>query len=94
MENPGALMVAWSNKGERHEPEFKVTFVPYDPDGKETEPLTFLGEESLWAFLALSLALGGDRVEPALSELHESGSAVVEYVTLSDEEMGRFKQVV
>ena len=94
MENPGALMVAWSNKGERHEPEFKVTFVPYDPDGKETEPLTFLGEESLWAFLALSLALGGDRVEPAFNELHETGSAVIDNVTLTDEEMGRFKQTV
>jgi hypothetical protein len=94
MDNAGALSVVWSNNGEPREPEFEVTFLPYEPDGDATDSLKFVGEESLWAFLALSLALGGDRVEPALNELHETGSAVIDNVTLSDEEMGRFKQTV
>jgi hypothetical protein len=94
MDNAGALNVVRSNKGEAREPAFDVRFVPYDPDGHATEPLTFLSEESLWAFLALSLALGGDRVEPALAELRGAGSAVIEYVTLSSEEISRFKLVV
>jgi hypothetical protein len=94
MENAGALSVAWSNKGKQHEPEFDVRFVPYDPVGNGTDSLKFLGEESLWAFLALSLAIGGERVEAALSELREAGTAEIDYVTLSGEELSRFKMAV
>jgi hypothetical protein len=94
MGNPGSLYVVWLNQGESREPEFAVRFVPRDgAAGSVAEPLTFLGEESLWAFLALSLSLGSDHVQDALSELHDKGSAEIDSLDISDDDLRRFKLI-
>jgi hypothetical protein len=94
MNNEGSLYVVRLNKGEPHEPEFAVRFAPNDgAAGKLTAPRKFLGEESLWAFLAFSLSLGSKQVEAALSDLHETGSAEIESLDISDDDLRRFKLV-
>lgn len=89
----GSLYVVWLNKGESREPEFAVRFAPDGAVGSLTDLPKFLGQESLWAFLALSLALANPQVEGALRDLHETGSAEIEYLNISAHDLRRFKLV-
>jgi hypothetical protein len=93
MGTEGSLQLVWLNKGEAREPEFSVSFVRYGADGCVTDSLKFLGEESLWAFLALSILIGSHQVQDALSDLHSKGSAEIDSLNISDEELRRFKLV-
>jgi hypothetical protein len=89
----GSLYVVWLNKGESREPEFAVRFAPDGAVGSLTDLPKFLGQESLWAFLAPSLALANPQVEGALRDLHETGSAQIEYLNISADDLRRFKLV-
>jgi len=94
MNNEGSLRVVWLNRGESREPEFSVRFVPGDAVGDVTDhPRKLQGEESLWSFLALSLAVGSQHVEAALRDLHEKGSAQIDSLNISDDDLRRFELV-
>ena len=79
MDNEGSLYLVWLNKGKPREPLFAVRFVPngYGAVDSVTTP-QFLGEESLREFLARSLFIEGNRVEDALMDLHDKGSAEID----------------
>lgn len=93
MDNEGSLYVVWLNKGEAREPEFAVRFVRHGAVGSTAEPIKFLGEEALWAFLALSLSIGTGHVQSALSELHGKGSAEIASLNIPDDDLRRLKLV-
>ena len=86
MDNEGSLHVVWLNKGDAREPEFAVGFVRHGAVGSTAEPVKFLGEEALWAFLALSLSIGSNHVQSALSDLHSKGSAEIASLSIPDDD--------
>jgi hypothetical protein len=85
--------VVWLNKGEAREPEFAVRYARHGAVGSAAEPLKFLGEEALWAFLALSLSIGSSHVQSALSDLHSKGSAEIASLNIPDDDLSRLKLV-
>jgi hypothetical protein len=93
MDNEGSLHVVWLNRGQAREPEFAVRFVRQGAVGSTAEPVKFLGEEALWAFLALSLSIGSDHVQTALSDLHGKGSAEIASLSIPDDDLRRLKLV-
>jgi hypothetical protein len=93
MDNEGSLYLVWLNKGEAHEPEFAVRFVTNDAVCNVIDPRIFHGEESLRSFLANSLSLDNERVEAALSDLHETESAEIESLSISNDDLRRLKLV-
>jgi hypothetical protein len=93
MDTEGSLHLIWLNKGEAREPEFAVRFVRQGAAGSAAEPIKFLGEEALWAFLALSLAIGSNHVQTALSDLHGKGSAEIGSLSIPDVDLRRLKLV-
>jgi hypothetical protein len=89
----GSVYVEWLNKTQPSEPEFAVSFIPYETIDGATDSLKFLGEETLRTFLALSLSLETSQVQHALSDLRETGSAEIEFLTVSDDDLRRLKLV-
>ncbi len=93
MDTKGSLHLNWVNKGQPSEPEFAVKFVRYGAVGDVTGSRKFLGEEALWAFLALSLSIGSTHVQDALSDLHDKGSTKIDSLDISDDDLRRFELV-
>ncbi len=93
MDNEGSLYLVWLNKDESREPEFAARFVSNDAVSNVIAPRVFHGEESLRSFLADSLSLENEIVEAVFSDLHETESAEIESLSISDDDLRRFKLV-
>jgi hypothetical protein len=89
----GSIYLERLNKAQASDPEFAVSFIPYAKVEREMESLKFLEEESLGRFLVFSLALESGQVETAFLALHETGSAEIEFLTISDDDLRRFQLI-
>jgi len=79
------------NQAQASHPEFALSFIPYEKVERELEPLKFLEQESLRRFLVFTLALESSLVATALLALQETGSAELEFLTVSDDDLRRFE---
>jgi hypothetical protein len=86
----GSIYLERLNRAQASDPEFALSFISYEKVEREMEPLKFLEEESLGKFLVYSLALESNLVATAFMALHETGSAEIESLTVSDNVLRRF----
>jgi len=91
MDNEGSLYVDWLNKGEVRELKFAVRPARRGAVGSTAEALTFPGEEALWACLALSLSIGSNQLQSALSDRHGKGSAETASLSIPDDDLHPLK---
>ena len=89
----GSIYLERLNQAQASDREFAVSFVPYAKVERGLEPLKFLGQESLRRFLVFSLALESSLVATALLALQETGSAEIEFLTVSDDDLRRFELI-
>lgn len=83
----GSLFIERLKKARVADPEYALSFIPYVRVEQEAEPLKFPEERSLGKFLIFSLKLESELVATAFSALRETGSAELEFVTISDEDL-------
>ena len=89
----GSIYLERLNQAQASDAKFALSFIPYEKVEREIEPLRFLEEESLGRFLVFSLALESNLVATAFLALHETGSAEIEFLTVSDDDLRRFELI-
>ena len=86
----GSIYLERLNQAQAPDFEFALSFIPYEKAEREMDPLKFLEQESLSRFLVHSLALESNLVATAFMALHETGSAEIEFLAISDDVLRRF----
>ena len=87
----GSIYLERLNPVQASDPQFALSYIPYAKVERELEPLKFLEQESLRRFLVFSLALESSLVATALLALQETGSAEIEFLTVSDDDLRLFE---
>jgi hypothetical protein len=87
MNYEGSLHLVWMNRGTQSELQCNVMFADYRSGGGTMKQRTVIGESALRRFLTGQVRAHSDHVDAALKELHEKGSAGVQNVLLSAEEL-------
>jgi hypothetical protein len=85
----GSIYLERLNQARASDPKFALSFIPYEKVDREADALKFLDEESLGRLLVFSLALESSLVAAAFLALHETGSAEIEFLTISDDDLRR-----
>ena len=89
----GSIYLERLNQAQASDARFALSFIPYAKVDREMEPLKFADEESLGRLLVFSLALESSMVATAFLALHETGSAEIEFLTISDDDLRRFELI-